>query len=341
MTVIDVHAHLITDELVAALAESGMGRTPSFIEEDNGEISLAFDGQRKLGPIPDSMRRVDARLADMQRQGVDVQVLAVAPMLYGYDEEPGVAEAVARNTNDCLLDVARASPDHFSVLASLPLRNPEASLAELDRLAGDPFVQGVQIGSHIDGMNLDDPSLEPVWESLAAKDMTVLVHPYKPAGRDRLTRHYLVNLIGNPLDSTIAIASLIFGGVLARHEDLRFCFVHGGGFAPYQIGRWDHGWKNRAENKGSITRAPSDFLRQMFFDTLTHDPVALAMLGAQVGWDRVVLGSDYPFDMADKDPVGAVKAIDLADDDLHKVLETNALELLRNADPAPAGGASG
>ncbi|MGH8949776.1 MAG: amidohydrolase family protein, partial [Acidimicrobiia bacterium] len=150
------------------------------------------------------------------------------------------------------------------------------------------------------------------------------------AGADRMSSYYLQNLIGIPLESTIAAAKLIFGGVLDRHPDLRIGFTHGGGFSPYQIGRWEHGWRVRPEPKVNIAdTGPRQFFGMMYFDSLTHDPLSLEMLGRRMGWDHVLLGSDYPFDMASTDPVSSVEAVEMSDDDRDRVLKQNAERFLR------------
>jgi aminocarboxymuconate-semialdehyde decarboxylase len=150
------------------------------------------------------------------------------------------------------------------------------------------------------------------------------------AGADRMKTYYLQNLIGIPLESTIAAAKLIFGGVLGRHPGLRIGFTHGGGFAPYQIGRWEHGWSVRPEPKINIDSAgPRHFFATLYFDSLTHDAIALEMLGKRMGWHHVMLGSDYPFDMASADPIGALEAVEMSDDDRALVLQGNAERFLR------------
>jgi aminocarboxymuconate-semialdehyde decarboxylase len=337
VAIIDVHSHIFTDALIAALADSGMRSELAYALEPDGQVMLTFDGKPRLGPIPQGIREVDARLRDMDRQGVDMQILATAPMMFSYDEPPAVGLEIARRSNDCFIGIARQHPRRFNVFAQLPLQDVELSRVELRRVAAEPLVRGVQVGSHVDGTNLDDPAFEPLWADLERSSLPVLVHPYHPAGANRMRSHYLHNLVGNPLDSTIAIASLIFGGVTDRFPGLRFCFVHGGGFAPYQIGRWDHGWAHRAESRG-IDRPPSEYLQGMYFDTLTHDPLSLRFLGQRAGWDHVVLGSDYPFDMATPDPVRAVEEVVLDPDSLRAVLEGNAEALLRGTGVAGEAG---
>jgi aminocarboxymuconate-semialdehyde decarboxylase len=277
----------------------------------------------------------------MATQRVDLQVIAVPPPNFYYHLPAEVGADFATIQNDNLMALSDSQPDRFHVFGSLPLQDLAASQRELDRIADHPRVRGVQIGSNIDGVDLDDPRFTPIWKALESRNFPVWIHPDQRsiAGADRLKTYYLQNMIGIPLESTIAATKLIFGGVLERHPRLRFGFVHGGGLAPYQVGRFDHGWSVRPEPKAFVAETkPSDYFRTMFFDSLTHDPISLELLGKRVGWDHVVLGSDYPFDMASTDPVGAVDTITLSSSDRAKVLAENATRFLRPVPTANGGG---
>ncbi|HEV7207541.1 MAG TPA: amidohydrolase family protein [Mycobacteriales bacterium] len=330
MTVTDLHAHHIVRAALTEFRAAYPDLGPELVEREAGYY-LHYPGRPALGPVPAAMFDVPARLADMAGMRVDRQVLAVPPPQLFYHVEPAAGALFARLQNDAAIDVSDRYPAQFHVFATLPLQDPAAAVQEVSRIAGSPRVRGVQIGTNVDGANLDAPELEPVWSALADADLPVWVHPDQRAiaGADRLGSYYLVNLIGNPLESTIAIACLIFGGVLQRHPRLRFGFVHGGGFAPYQTGRWDHGWGCRTEAQAGITASPTTYFGRMFFDTLTHDRDALALLGQRVGWQHVVVGSDYPFDMASAQPVSAVEALQLSPADEACVLAGNAETFLR------------
>lgn len=327
-TVVDLHAHAIPRDMVLAMQDAHPEHAPTLSERDDG-FHLAYASGRKSGPLPVGMLDAAPRLADMDAAGVDRQVVSSAPPNFNYAAPPEVGRDFTALQNDALLALASKAPERLQVFADLPMQDVDGCLAELERVAGEPAVRGVEIGSNINGANLDEPGFEPLWAALAAAGLPVLVHPDKVAGADRLKSYYLQNFIGNPTDSTIAIASLVFGGVLERHPGLRFCFVHGGGFAPYQIGRWDHGWRCRPEAQTVISTAPSEYFSRLFFDSLTHDRLSLEFLGARVGWDHVVLGSDYQFDMADKDPVASVRALGLDPADESLVLGGNAEAFLR------------
>jgi len=331
MTTIDIHAHAIVPAAVAEMASSHPDHGPTLIE-DEGRRYLRYPGRERLGPLPEAIFEPDIRLSDMDRQRVDLQVIAIPPPNFHYHVPPDVGAEFATIQNDALIDLSEKYPDRFHLFATLPLQDIDASLAELDRVAGFPRVRGVQFGSNVDGTDMDDPALERVWAELERRNLPVWFHSDQRAiaGAERLNAYYLQNLIGIPMESTIAAAKLIFGGVLERHPELRVGFTHGGGFAPYQVGRWEHGWSVRPEPKVNITdEGPRHFFGTLYFDSLTHDAISLEMLGKRMGWYHVMLGSDYPFDMASTDPVAGVEAVEMSDADRELVLEGNANRFLR------------
>src|SRR5437763_8960580 len=174
------------------------------------------------------------------------------------------------------------------------MQAPKLAADELRHAMGKLGLRGVHIGSNVAGKNLDDPELEPVWATAAELGAFILLHPINVAGADRLSSYYLTNLIGNPLDTTIAAACLVFSGVMERHPQLKICLAHGGGFVPYQAGRLVHGWQVRTEPKRKLTKPPTDSLKRFYFDTIVHSKEALEFLVDTAGADQVLLGSDYP-----------------------------------------------
>jgi aminocarboxymuconate-semialdehyde decarboxylase len=331
LSTIDIHAHAIVPDALEEMAAAHPDHGPELFE-DGGKRYLRYPGRERLGPLPEAIFEPDIRLADMDRQRVDLQVIAIPPPNFHYHVPAGIGAVFARIQNDALIALSDKEPDRFHVFATLPLQDIEASLTEIERVATFPRVRGVQLGSNIDGTHVDHPSLNPVWAALERGDLPVWFHSDQRsiAGADRLGTYYLQNLIGIPLESTIAAAKLIFGGVLDRHPDLRVGFTHGGGFAPYQIGRWEHGWSVRPEPKVNIdSSGPRAYFATLYFDSLTHDPISLEMLGKRMGWDHIMLGSDYPFDMASTDPVGALEAVEIGDDHRALVLQGNAERFLR------------
>ncbi|CAN5356999.1 amidohydrolase family protein [soil metagenome] len=324
----DIHAHIVPDAFIRDVRSEVPNAHPTLTQRADGWY-LEYPGGRLSGPVPIGMFDTEARLREMDATGIDVQALSAPPMHFLYRLTPSEAEAHARLYNDALVGIAREHPARFVVLATLPMQDVDLALAELERLQGIPEVVGLELGTNIAGVNLGNARHEPVWAAIAAAGMPVVLHPSEVAGADRMHDHYLHNFVGNPTDSTLAAGSLIFGGVLERNAALRVALLHGGGFLPYQIGRFDHGWKVRPEAKTHLAMPPSSYLDRFWFDTLTHDTESLRFLLQRVGADRLMLGSDYPFDMADMDPVRSVRA---AFDDaavIEKVLETTPTAFLQ------------
>jgi aminocarboxymuconate-semialdehyde decarboxylase len=222
--------------------------------------------------------------------------------------------------NDQIARHVAVHPDRFYGLATLPMQAPQAAADELARAMVKLGLKGAQIGSNIRGQNLDDPSLDPVWSVANEHAAFIMVHPTQVAGADRLKRYYLANLIGNPLDTTIAAASLVFGGVIARFANIRFFMVHGGGFTPYQAGRWQHGWHVRPEPQVNIKEPPEAAIRSLYFDTILHGRPALEFLVATFGASHVLLGSDYPYDMGTFECARQVKALAIPERDRAAIL---------------------
>lgn len=328
----DIHAHIVPEAFINDLAAEIPAATPKVESRDDGWY-FNYPSGRVSGPFPAGMFDVGARLADMDRDGVNVHALSVPPPQFQYRLEPAAAAAHARLYNDSLVDIARARPDRFVVLGTLPMQDVAASVAEVERLVSIPEVVGLEVATNVTGTNLGNDGFAELWSAIAEAGLAVVLHPSDVAGHDRMHDHYLHNFVGNPTDSTLAAGSLIFSGVLERNAALRIALLHGGGFLPYQIGRFDRGWKVRPEANSRIDRAPSEYLNRFWFDTLTHDRASLEFLLQRVGADRLALGSDYPFDMADPDPVGSVRAAITDSVVLDRVLvQTPQLLLTRTTD---------
>jgi len=325
---VDIHAHAVMDTFLAQLPSLVPELAPT-IEEDGEQRFVTVASGRRFGPLPVGMFQSTARLVDMDHMGLKHQAISAPPWMFNYGVDPGAGAEVVRACNDSMVAFAEDEPERISVLAGLPLQDPRLAVDEIERVAANRAVRGVAIGTVVAGVNLDDDRFNEVWEAIEANDLAVLVHPTDPAARERLEHYYLINLIGNPLESAIAIASLVFGGVIARFPEMRVCFVHGGGFAPYQLGRWRHGWELRPESKRVIDRSPDVYFRRLYFDSLTHDPASLQFLIDQVGVDQIMLGSDYMFQMGDHAPIDSLLALKLSDEAMGKILNENSLRFLR------------
>lgn len=327
---IDVHAHVVPDAYLALVRQ---GAVPDVrLVRDGAREVLEVHGGGASGPVAQrlpldaSWHDPAARLAAMDAAGVDVHVLSPVQFMYHYWLDESLAAALARTVNDGIAAMARHAPRRLVGMATLPLQDPAASVAELDRVHALGF-RAVEIGTHVAGTPLDAPGLDPVYRRAEALGMLVFVHPYAPLGPDRLGRHFLRNLLGNPFETAVAFSHLVLGGVVDRFPGLRVCLAHGGGAVVGVVGRLDRGWA-LAPPDATRSRRPSEALRHFWYDTITHDVVALEQLVARVGAAQVLLGSDYPFDIGDPDPVGTVGKLDLDPRARAAILGDSAARLL-------------
>jgi aminocarboxymuconate-semialdehyde decarboxylase len=250
----------------------------------------------------------------MDRLGIDRQALSPPPVMFCYWADARANESFARLQNDNVAAVVARHPARFVGMATVPLQEPDRAVKELRYCHERLGLRAVEIGSCPAGRDFDDPALFPFFEACAALGMAVFVHPANPlVGQERLTRYYFPLIVGNPLETALAASKLIYGGVLERLPGLRVCFAHGGGACPFTLARLDHGWKVRPEGPAAIPRPPRAYARLLYFDSLTLSAANLKFLVEQFGAERVVIGSDYPFDMGSDDPVRAVGEAGLSD----------------------------
>jgi aminocarboxymuconate-semialdehyde decarboxylase len=304
--VIDVHAHAVPSSLSAADTVGHWHGLPvARTEQQLLRVSPAGGSDRVL-PWSHAAENVARRLADMDATGVDYQVLSLLPSLWWFDDAVLDGVSAARQCNDDFIALAEEHPQRFRVFAHLPLHDPRAAVAELERAMKSEVVVGAAVSTHVNGRNWDDPQLFPILEAADRLGALLFFHPAAIRLKKDVPNYHLSNLIGNPTETTIAIASLIFGNVLERLPSVRMVFAHGGGYACMAIGRFDHGRRVRKENAG-LSQPPSAYLPRLYFDTIVHSDAALRFLVDTVGADRVVLASDYPADMGPEDPVAVVR----------------------------------
>jgi aminocarboxymuconate-semialdehyde decarboxylase len=324
---IDIHTHVLTEETAALLRKEAPKVPVTITATDAGSATLDVGGVA-YRPFPRGGFDVAHRLRDMDAMGVDVQVLSATPQTYLYNQEAALGIAAAAIQNDQIAKLVKENPQRFVGIATLPMQAPDKAADELKRSITKLGLRGTMFASNIMGKNLDDPSFEPVWETAAELGAFVFIHPNNVAGADRMKSYYLNNLIGNPLDTTIGAACLYFGGVLDRHPKLSVVLAHGGGFTPYQAARWEHGWQVRPEPKKNIAKQPADIAKRFYYDTILHSAPVLEFMIGHVGADRVMLGSDYPYDMGMMDCVRHVRGLKISDADKTAILSTRAQALL-------------
>lgn len=303
---VDVHSHFVSREVLGALDRDGARFGTPLRREPGGRL-FVLTPERPYGPIGPEFHDVGRRREFMRGQGVTTQVLSPPPFLFYYWLDAHVGLDIIRMENDAIAEVAARDPAHFVGLGTVPLQDVASSIRESERIKG-AGLRGVEVGSNVNGRDLDGPEFWPFFEALQDLDLPVLLHGGNVAGGDRMNDFHLKNLVGFPLDTTLAAARLIFAGTLDRFPRLRICVGQAGGALPYLAGRLDHGYAVRPECRRHIAAAPSEYLRRLYFDTLTHSPRALGWLLETVGPERVMLGSDFPFDMGTPAPWQVVDA---------------------------------
>jgi aminocarboxymuconate-semialdehyde decarboxylase len=295
VTVVDVHTHFLPRFFVEEAASGGVFG----VRVQDGDV---VHPQGFRYPAVTEFLEAEPKLTQMDRLGIDVSVLSLAPTLFFYDEPVDEAVEFARRSNDALATLVAGS-DRLRGLAALPLQAPHAAAAELERAVRELGLLGAQIGTNRGTTPLDAPELKPVLAAAERLDVALMLHPYYVGPKPRLEDFYLVNSLGNPLDTSIAAVRLIHSGVLDRFPRLRVALVHAGGFLPFQLGRFDHAFSVRPEPKVAIRRPPSSYLDRFWMDTITHADAALRFLRDLIGPERLYLGTDLPFDMADAEPM--------------------------------------
>jgi aminocarboxymuconate-semialdehyde decarboxylase len=323
---VDVHSHFVARDVLDVLEREGARYGTPLRHDPDGRL-FVLTPERAYGPIGPAFSDVDRRREFMRAHGIATQVLSPPPFLFYYwlDGEAGLD--IVRMENDAIAAVVARDPAHFAGLGTVPLQDVAASIRECERIkrAG---LRGVEVGSNVDGRDLDAPEFQPFFEALQDLDLPVLLHGGNVAGGERMNEFHLRNLVGFPLDTTLAAARLIFAGVLDRFPRLRLCVGQAGGALPYLAGRLDHGHAVRPECRRSIAGPPSGYLRRLYFDTITHSAPALRLLLDIVGPERVMVGSDFPFDMGAAAPRAVVEAQTLSPADRARIDRGTAAEFL-------------
>lgn len=284
---IDVHAHYIPATLP--------------------ELANRRGGFGPAANMRDSMSDLTQRLADMDERGIDLALVSAPP--YVQNSAPDVC----RNMNDATA-AAIAGSERFLGLATVPMQEPDIAAQELERCVKDLGFRGLEILTNVNGENLHSRRFAPLYQKMQDLNVAAFVHPQNVLGQDRLAEFFMGNIIGNPSDTAVAAGCLIFGGVLEELPDLKFVLAHGGGTCPLLRGRWEHAWRQHLIEDTRIHRPPSEYFSKLYFDTLTHSVPVLNYLVETVGYDRVMLGSDYPFGMGDYTPPISVQALPHLDD---------------------------
>jgi aminocarboxymuconate-semialdehyde decarboxylase len=322
--IVDLHSHYLPLSAVRAMD------TPLPVQEGaNGALQLVMGGHTHA--LSEELTNLERQRETMARQGLDQKVLAIPPFLFQYELPAAEGVRWSRMVNDGIAEAVQAAPEAFVGFATLPLQDMTESIRELDRAVEELGLAGIEIATNINGVELDAPALHPLWERAAARRLPILIHPHYVAGASRMGDYHLRNLIGNPAETALAGSRLLFGGVLERYPDLALILSHGGGALPHLIGRLTQGYRVRPECRLHAS-SPAKLLGAFYFDTIVFDPKVLRHVVDTVGADRIILGTDYPFDMSDDNPVTFVRTADLTEDEAQAILAGGAQLLGRRAE---------
>jgi aminocarboxymuconate-semialdehyde decarboxylase len=324
---IDLHNHVVPPTIVDAIARDPERYGTKF-EERGGKRYFSVHGP--MAELQASFYDVDAKLAWMDANRVDIAVISVGPPIYFYNLSHEVGLEAAKLANDGIAQMVAKHPARLRGMAHLPMQDPDAAIVELERVVKEHGFKGVEVGTSIEGKPLADPRFRKVLKTIEQHGCFLFTHPYQCLAQGAaMEPYYLSNLIGFPLDTTMMVAHLMFSGALDELTKLKILLPHGGGYVPYQIGRFVHGFNVRPEPKVKTQTSPAELLRRFYFDTLAHDAQAVRHLIDRVGADRVVIGSDHPFDMGPPDLMGAIDAIpELSASEREYVCSLTALSLL-------------
>jgi len=301
---VDIHCHIATPEcqpLVRELFTPDKDPFTRFATAETQEIN-----QRMFASVAPKLTSPEERLKDMDAMGIDIQVISPSPMQYYYWTDGELGLQLAQLQNNRVAEIVQTHPTRFVGMGTIPLQDIERAVQELRRIVRDLGLRAVEVSSNVNGIDYDDPRFAPFFATAEELDVLIFMHPIGFTDAGRLRDYYLTNVIGQPLESTVAVSRMIFGGVLERHPRLKFCVAHGGGYLPYYAGRMDHAYTVRPECQRGVSRPPSTYLRQLYYDSVIYTGATLSSLVETVGSDHVLLGTDYPFDMGEADPVGLI-----------------------------------
>ena len=326
---IDIHAHthvLEIDELVAS--------EPGYLEQaarepiNFGQPSLETNRALWVNEWKTNLTQLDARYQAMDNAGIDMQAVSISPMQYHAWADKAMSTRIVRMIDEYIAELVASDPNRFVGLGSVGLQHPDLAVDHLKMAMEEYSLLGVEIPTRAGNLDFSAPELEEFWATAEALNATIFIHPWGCTLGDRLSKFYLGNTIGNPTETTVALSHIIFGGVLDRYPKLKICSAHGGGYLPFYIARSDHTWEVRPESK-LCERTPSEYLKQMWFDSLVFQPGILAHLIDVVGYDRVVLGSDYAYDMGVWNSLERMLEVpNLSEDQQAAIAGKNAAKLL-------------
>ena len=324
---VDIHCHIHVpeaDEMLQEISPEDTGRRMV----DTNPITARINATQQTSILP-KLTDPEIRLSDMDAQGIDVQAISTSPFHYNYGYDADFCRQTSQLVNNRIAEIVSENPDRFVGLGTVPLQDPEMAVTELNRRIDELGVKGVEISTNVNGKDLTRAGLENFFSRCEEKNIMIFIHPIGTSYVERMDDHYFRNTIGHPLESALAVGHLVFDGYLERYSDLKICIAHGGGYIPAYPGRFDHPYHLREDCRESINKPPSDYIKQLYFDTVVFTEHQLRYMIETWGADHICMGTDYPYDMAETDPVGHVDSVKgLSEEDKSLVMGGNAAKLL-------------
>ena len=324
---IDFHTHVISEDFLNLTEKYGDDRWPTLEKTCDCGANIMVKG-KKFREITDQAWSTEKRLEDMEKEGIDIQVLSPIPVTFSYWSDPEQGLELARFQNDFIASIVKENPTKFIGLATVPLQDTDLAIQEMDRAVNELGLKGIQIGSNVNGKNLDDEALELFFKAANDKNVPLFVHPWETLGRERMPRHNFMYMVGMPSETALAAGSIIMSGMLDRYPNLKVCFAHGGGALPYLLPRMDKGWTVWPHIR-KTEHPPSHYAKQLYYDSLVYDENNLQFMIDRFGVDQIIAGSDYPFLLREA-PSGKVvdKLATLSDEEKKRIHGLNALRFL-------------
>jgi aminocarboxymuconate-semialdehyde decarboxylase len=323
---VDLHCHVHTPEADALAKQTKTQEADPIVRHGSQRTA---DRQKQLRQELDKkLTSVQQRLKDMDKMGIDVQAISTSPMQYYYRLEADLGRQTSRKINENLASIVEDHPDRFVALATLPMQEPSLAVAELEYCMKELGFRGMEIGTNVRKVELSDERFNPLWAKAEALGAVIFLHPSGFTDTSRMKEHFLTNVIGNPLDTTFALSHIVFGGVLERYPKLKFVAAHGGGYLGHYPARMDHAYRVRPECHDYIKRPPSYYMKKIYYDTMVFGETQLEHLVNLWGADRVVIGTDYPYDMGYYKPVDFVNGANLTRDQKEQIIGGNGAKLL-------------